>query len=164
MKRVEWCPLERRRNDRWAHPYLRQSGRRSVRPLPPLSWTLRDSPDTPTLPSPRERGRVGWGTGLTPSVSGRSPAAFQSALAPAVLLPESFRGGCSFGAAPARDLSCGRAYSAFCLSSVGPGGQLVSRGKGSRGGPSRLVMSTRTGFPCSTRKNSKKRCFRPLAG
>ena len=28
------------------------------------------------------------------------PAAFQSALPPAVLLPESFRGGCSFGAAP----------------------------------------------------------------
>src|SRR5438067_9458863 len=40
---------------------------------------------------------------LTPSVSdpARWPAAaFQSALPPAVLLPESFRGGCSFGAAP----------------------------------------------------------------
>src|SRR6516165_6965074 len=143
MKRVEWCPLERRRNDRWAHPYLRQSGRRSVRPLPPLSWTLRDSPDSPTLHPPplAGEGRVG-GSGLTPSVSGRSPAAFQSALAPAVLLPESFRGGCSFGAAPARDLSCGRAYSACCLSPVGPGGQLVSRGRGSRGGPRLLVERT----------------------
>ena len=60
-----------------------------VRPLPPLSWTLRDSPE----PHPRA-------AGLTPSVSGRSSAAaFQSALPPAVLLPESFRGGCSFGAA-----------------------------------------------------------------
>src|ERR1700739_2912798 len=84
---------------------LRQSGRRSVRPLPPLSWTLRDSPE----PRP----------GLTPSVSGRSPAALQSALPPAVLLPESFRGGCSFGAAPTRDLSCGRVYSAACLAPTG---------------------------------------------
>src|SRR5215510_7908051 len=32
-------------------------------------------------------------------------AAFQSALPPAVLLPESFRGGCSFGAAPIRATS-----------------------------------------------------------
>ena len=49
-----------------------------------------------------------WAAGLCPT------AAFQSALAPAVLLPESFRGGCSFGAAapetPGRGLSCGRAY------------------------------------------------------
>src|SRR5207244_11000543 len=47
------------------------------------------------------------------------PAAFQSALSPAVLLPESFRGGCSFGAAPrftpGRDLSCGRAYGAVLV-------------------------------------------------
>src|SRR5205814_10096344 len=61
--------------------------------------------------------------GLTPSVSRRTlcpAAAFQSALPPAVLLPESFRGGCSFGAARSevksgRDLSCGRAYGAPCV-------------------------------------------------
>src|SRR5215469_13795982 len=41
--------------------------------MPPLSWTLRDSPEAASEP------RLG--------------------LAPAVLLPESFRGGCSFGAA-----------------------------------------------------------------
>src|SRR6516162_8641119 len=94
----------------------------SVRPMPPLSWTLRDSPDPhPTL----LRWGKGWGGGeLTPSVSGRSPAAFQSALPPAVLLPESFRGGCSFGAAApcsnrGRDLSCGRAYSVICLAPLG---------------------------------------------
>src|SRR5438132_13929638 len=46
--------------------------------------------------------------GLTPSVSCRNllpAAAFQSALPPAVLLPESFRGGCSFGAARFRATS-----------------------------------------------------------
>ena len=43
-------------------------------------------------------------------MSGRSPAAFQSALPPAVLLPESFRGGCSFGAAP-----CARPLLRACI-------------------------------------------------
>ena len=53
-------------------------------------------------------------------------AAFQSALPPAVLLPESFRGGCSFGAAPyPRDLSCGRAYSPESLAPSAPRGQAV---------------------------------------
>src|SRR5690349_15280494 len=57
-----------------------------------------------------------------------SPAAFQSALPPAVLLPESLRGGCSFGAAlltfwPGRDLSCGRAYGAPCVAPPAGGSQ-----------------------------------------
>src|SRR5260370_36310633 len=44
-----------------------------------------------------------------------SPAAFQSALPPTVLLPESFQGGCSLGApspdlGPGRDLSSRPAY------------------------------------------------------
>src|SRR6516165_7266870 len=112
MERVERCPLEWRGSGSKGHDTSGQSGRRSVRPLPPLSWTLRDSPEP-------------W-PGLTPSVSGRSPAALQSALPPAVLLPESFRGGCSFGAAPTRDLSCGRAYSTFCLAPTGAEGQPVA--------------------------------------
>jgi hypothetical protein len=64
--------------------------------MPPLSWTLRDSPgpvgtcDRSPAYSFGERGK---------SEPKSRPAAFQSALSPTVLLPESFRGGCSFGAA-----------------------------------------------------------------
>ena len=64
--------------------------------MPPLSWTLRDSPwsvrtgDRFPAYSFGEQGK---------SIPKTWPAAFQSALSPAVLLPESFRGGCSFGAA-----------------------------------------------------------------
>src|SRR5580704_6666314 len=84
-------------------PPSRRRARRHQR-CPLCRFSLRDSP-----PASRR---------LTPSVSGRPPrptAAFQSALSPAVLLPESFRGGCSFGAARpsfywGRGLSCGRAY------------------------------------------------------
>src|SRR6202011_1620567 len=128
MESVERCPLERRRGSSKGHPHLRQSGRRSARTLPPLSWTLRDSPE------PQVRPR----SGLTPSVSGgsnHSAAAFQSALPPAVLLPESFRGGCSFGAADpcssrGRDLSCGRAYSATGVAPISAEGQPVPIGDG----------------------------------
>ncbi len=45
MESVERCPLERRRGSSKGHSHLRQSGRRSARSLPPLSWTLRDSPE-----------------------------------------------------------------------------------------------------------------------
>src|ERR1700736_6765509 len=63
------------------------------------------------------------------------PAAFQSALPPAVLLPESFRGGCSFGAADpcsswGRDLSCGRAYSGAGVAPISAEGQPVRNGAG----------------------------------
>ena len=62
--------------------------------MPPLSLALRDSPD-PAAVSGRA---AAYSFGVRPSLMGSS-AAFQSALPPAVLLPESFRGGCSFGAA-----------------------------------------------------------------
>ena len=65
----------------------------SVREMPPLSSTLRDSPRPPGL---SRRTDAAYSFGGRPECP---PAAFQSALAPAVLLPESFRGGCSFGAA-----------------------------------------------------------------
>ena len=94
VQSVERRPLERRRRQRQGSPGAPPTERTRERPtLPPLSWTLRDSPSATGEPWPR----------LTPSVSGGAStpaAAFQSALPPAVLLPESFRGGCSFGAAP----------------------------------------------------------------
>src|SRR5205823_10031808 len=79
---------------------------------------------------------LAWGTaaysfGERPGVCVR-PAAFQSALPPAVLLPESFRGGCSFGAAApdvrsGRDLSCGRAYGSSLFSTAGRPRPAVTR-------------------------------------
>jgi len=60
----------------------------------PSSCTLRDSPRRP----PQASETAGLLLGVRPS-SVVWPAAFQSALPPAVLLPESFRGGCSFGSA-----------------------------------------------------------------
>src|SRR5690242_14828332 len=63
-----------------------------MRPKPPLSQDLKDSPDGRVTSSVR-RAR----DGVAP--------AFQSALPPTVLLPESFRGGCSFGAGAVPGLS-----------------------------------------------------------
>jgi hypothetical protein len=91
--------------------------------MPPLSWTLRDSPRPGVSHDPA----AAYSFGVPASLKG-SPAAFQSALPPTVLLPESFRGGCSFGAAPpdltsGRDLSCGRAYGGPCVAPRDGAGQ-----------------------------------------
>ena len=67
----------------------------------------------------------------------------RSVLPAAVLLPESFRGGCSFGPAPSR----GGAYSAACSAPAGPGGQSqVSVLPGSPAVP-RCLPVTQIGFP-----------------
>jgi hypothetical protein len=94
--------------------------------MPPLSWTLRDSPAPAHSSSslPRLRGRVG-GCGLTPSVSGRvrtHPLLSRVPFRPQSLLPESFRGGCSFGAAsliPAGARPLLRACNQPCVCSTG---------------------------------------------
>ena len=99
--------------------------------MPPLSWTLRDSPPPIRLPDPAAVYSFGERPGATTWL-----AAFQSALPPAVLLPESFRGGCSFGAAPfGRDLSCGRAYGKPSLPLLAGGGQPLSPADAFRGTP-----------------------------
>ena len=83
-----------------------------------------------------ERGPLEWCRGGS---KGRS------VLPAAVLLPESFRGGCSFGPAPSR----GGAYSAACSAPAGPGGQSqVSVLPGSPAVP-RCFASYADWVPCS---------------
>src|SRR5262249_34088073 len=95
VESVERGPLERR--CRRGKGHLGTSDRAEAAASDTAPSVVDPESFTPAAGEPRP--------GLTPSVSDRRyrpAAAFQSALAPAVLLPESFRGGCSFGAAPCR--------------------------------------------------------------
>src|SRR5262249_10202188 len=85
--------LPQRRRDGQGHRRASDRADACASDSPPLSWTLRDSPEPArTAPAPA------YSVGERPA-SEEPAAAFQSALPPTVLLPESFRGGCSFGAA-----------------------------------------------------------------
>src|SRR5215469_5557276 len=98
VKRMKQGPLERHRDLGRGHRVTSDRADAKTSGLAPSVVDPERFTATEAEPRP----------GLTPSVSGRRlvpAAAFQSALPPAVLLPESFRGGCSFGAAPHRATS-----------------------------------------------------------
>src|SRR5712691_2841521 len=111
--------------------HLRQADADCVREMPPLSWTLRDSP----RPAVSDDPAAAYSFGVRASLDG-SPAAFQSALPPAVLLPVSFRGGCSFGAATLTDAKgatspAGVHTAALCVAPQERAGQSL-RARGAR--------------------------------